>query len=99
MRGNRRFHISMTSGRLFIIVTAFAVVYALLIYNVSTEYKTRVEELHLLQAVHAELVAESIACERELQYVQSDKGVQLYAHMYGYQFPDETCYTAVSAAN
>lgn len=82
---------------IFGLVVAFAIVYGVLISNVSNEYNAKRAELESLKQAKIELEARSVACERELKYVQSDAGIQLYAHMYGYQFPDETCYTAVAA--
>lgn len=90
-----KFSFRFKSSVLYISFTAFitvaAVMYAMLQSNI-TENELKLAEL---KRQHAELNELCTERERELSYVQSEAGIELYAHLYGYKYADEICYTAV----
>lgn len=79
-----------------ILVVAFVCIYVAIILVFSSETAEKNAAYKLLVEENNALTDLNTAYNRELDYVTSPDGIKLYAHMYGWQYPDEICFNAVA---
>jgi len=87
--------IRLSARHYLALLFVFVVVYGVFLFSLQDSINENRIRLNELDSEYAYLTEVSTARERELKYVQSDAGIELYAHVLGYKYADETRYTAV----
>ncbi|MBR4235987.1 MAG: septum formation initiator family protein [Clostridia bacterium] len=93
-RSKNRFVRFISKNKIHAAVFVIFVAFIALQIAISSSRASYQKNYELTQAQNRALEAEYYSLQRELEFVKSDKGIELYARAQGMQMPGETRYKA-----